>query len=92
MKSKFRNTKQYLRIQRKWSFIMIITLLSFVSCSKEDDYPQYNPPSDHTINKDGVMHKSGLSDPTLNCAACHGADLKGGTSQVSCYECHGVEW
>jgi len=38
------------------------------------------------------MHKSGLSDPTLNCAACHGADLKGGTSQVSCYECHGVEW
>ena len=92
MKPELRNTKQYLMIHRKWSFIILITLLFFVSCSQEDDYPQYNPPSDHTINKDGVMHKSGLSDPTLNCTACHGADLTGGTSQVSCYGCHGVEW
>ena len=93
MKPKLRNTKQYLRIHRKWSFIIMITLLLFVvSCDPEEDYPQYNPPADHTVSKDGVMHKSGLSDPALNCADCHGDDLTGGTSQVSCYECHGEEW
>lgn len=80
-------------VQRKLSFPIMISLLTFVvCCSSEDEYPQYNPPLDHTINKDGVMHKSGISDPTLNCVDCHGNDLEGGTSQVSCYECHGREW
>ncbi len=67
------------------SVTLLVTLTFIVCCSDEDEYPQYNPPSDHTINNDGVLHKSGLSDPTLNCVACHGIDLKGGASQVSCY-------
>jgi len=92
MKLKNKNIKQNFFAQRSLSFLVLILFFFVVSCSPEDEYPQYNPPSDHTISKDGVMHKSGLSDPTLNCAACHGADLTGGSSQVSCYECHGAEW
>lgn len=93
MKQNKRIIKLEPRVQRKWAFPLMIALLTCIVCySCEDEYPQYNPPSDHTINKDGVLHKSGLSDPTSNCVACHGNDLDGGSSQVSCYECHGKEW
>ena len=74
------------------SVAMLVALNFVAGCSDEDEYPQYNPPSDHTINNEGVLHKSGLSDPLSDCIACHGIDLKGGTSQVSCYRCHGREW
>ena len=93
MKFNFRNIKENSLVHGKLPNLMMIILLSLiVCCSPEEEYPQYNPPLDHTISKDGVMHKSGLSDPALNCTACHGADLTGGSSQVSCYECHGEEW
>jgi len=93
MKLKLRYNNQYPWILGRLIFIMMLFLFFLAaSCSDDDEYPQYNPPADHTISKDGVMHKTGLEDPELNCANCHGADLSGGTSQVSCYECHGVEW
>lgn len=63
-----------------------------VSCEDKEEYPQYDPPSDHKISQEGVMHKSGLFIPEFNCTVCHGVDLKGGNAQVSCYECHGVKW
>ena len=92
MKVELRKIGQNLLVPGIMSFLMIFLFFFVVSCDSEEDYPQYNPPPDHTISKDGVMHKSGLSDPALNCSDCHGDDLTGGTSQVSCYECHGVEW
>lgn len=92
MKLDYREIKQILLVPGSFLFLMIFLLFFVVSCDSEEDYPQYNPPADHTISKDGVMHKSGLSDPLLNCSDCHGDDLTGGTSQVSCYECHGAEW
>jgi hypothetical protein len=73
-------------------FMMGFLLIFAVNCSKTDIRPQYNPPPDHTVNNDGVLHKSGLKDPFTNCVGCHGADLKGGSAPVSCYECHGVMW
>lgn len=66
-------------------------LILFVACEK-DDLPKYSPPADHTISKDGYLHKSGLDQALTNCVSCHGSDLKGGTTGVSCYECHGKEW
>ena len=54
--------------------------------------PSATPPADHTVSKNGVLHKTGLTDPLTNCVSCHGADLKGGTSGVSCYSCHGPKW
>jgi len=93
MKTELRNTKKNLVMLKMWSFVVMIFLLLFiVACEHEEEYPQYDPPADHTVNKEGVKHKSGLSDPTVNCVACHGADLTGGTSGVSCFECHGKEW
>lgn len=71
---------------------MIFIMLAFIiGCEKTDD-PKYNPPADHTISKDGFMHKIGLEQPLVNCVSCHGADLKGGNTGVSCFECHGQEW
>lgn len=92
MKIQYINIKQNFFTLKSLFFLMLFLLSFIVCCSPEEEYPQYNPPSDHTISKDGVMHKNGLSDPTSNCIACHGADLTGGSSQVSCYECHGAEW
>lgn len=61
----------------------------FIHCDRST---QSDAPSDHTISKDGVKHKSGLNNPTENCVECHGADLRGGSSGVSCYDCHGKKW
>ena len=71
---------------------LLLMLVLIVSCEKEDITSNYNPPSDHTVSKDGIMHKSGLNQPIDNCISCHGADLKGGTAGVSCFECHGQKW
>lgn len=63
----------------------------FAGCENAND-TKYNPPADHTINQSGYMHKSGLNQPLVNCVSCHGSDLKGGTTGVSCFECHGTKW
>ena len=75
----------------KMSILILLFFLS-ISCEKEHGEKDYNPPSDHTISKDGYMHRSGLKQPLDNCVNCHGSDLNGGSSGVSCYECHGKEW
>ena len=75
----------------KVSFLLIMLAL-ILACEKTNDLPEYNPPADHTISKDGFMHKSGLDQPLTNCVGCHGSDLKGGTTGVSCYECHSKKW
>ena len=75
----------------RMSIIVLLFFLS-ISCEKEEGNTDYNPPSDHTISKDGYMHRSGLNQPLDNCVDCHGSDLIGGTSGVSCFECHGKEW
>jgi hypothetical protein len=71
--------------------MMLLMLGLIIGCEKAND-PKHNPPADHTISKDGFMHKSGLEQPLVNCVSCHGSDLKGGTAGVSCFECHGTKW
>jgi hypothetical protein len=71
--------------------MMLLMLAMSIGCEKATN-PKYNPPPDHTISKNGFMHKSGLGQPLVNCVSCHGSDLKGGTTGVSCFECHGTKW
>jgi DnaJ-class molecular chaperone len=71
--------------------MLFVLILLFAGCEKTND-SKYNPPADHTISQDGFMHKSGLTQPLVNCVSCHGSDLKGGTTGVSCFECHGTQW
>jgi len=73
------------------AMIILGMIVLFTGCENAND-PKYNPPADHTINHSGFMHKSGLNQPLVNCVACHGSDLKGGTTGVSCFECHGTKW
>ena len=63
MKLQYINIKQNFFALRSLFFLMLFLLSFIVCCSPEEEYPQYNPPSDHTKSKDGVMHKNGLSDP-----------------------------
>ena len=65
--------------------IILVMIVLFIGCEKTND-SKYNPPADHTISQGGYMHKSGLDQPLLNCVSCHGSDLKGGTTGVSCFE------
>ncbi|MEZ4999156.1 MAG: hypothetical protein R2727_00055 [Bacteroidales bacterium] len=72
--------------------MMILAVMAlFIGCEKTNN-SGYNPPADHTISQGGYMHKSGLDQPLTNCVSCHGADLKGGSTGVSCFECHGTKW
>jgi hypothetical protein len=71
--------------------MILLMLALIIGCEKAND-SKHNPPPDHTISKDGFMHKSGLEQPLLNCVSCHGSVLKGGTTGVSCFECHGTKW
>ena len=71
---------------------LLFVLLVSIHCNKSPNEPNNNSPSDHKINKGGSMHKAGYSSPLDNCTSCHGDDLKGGSSGISCYKCHGKEW
>lgn len=73
-----------------FAFVFSLALLTF--CTSPTEPTTSVSPSSHTVNKNGVMHKSGLTDPLTNCTECHGSDLKGGSVGVSCYSCHGKKW
>lgn|GEM_PF-1965165 len=77
----------------KMMLVFVPLFALFIACSGDKNPTSGgSAPDGHTINKKGVMHKTGLSDPTVNCVQCHGADLKGGSAAVSCFECHGQKW
>ncbi|PKN55380.1 MAG: hypothetical protein CVU56_21595 [Deltaproteobacteria bacterium HGW-Deltaproteobacteria-14] len=66
--------------------LLVIGLVAlFAACDTS------NAPADHTVNENGVFHKPGLQNPTVNCTECHGASLQGGRGP-SCTSCHGVKW
>jgi hypothetical protein len=92
MKISFKNKNKTKVNAAEMVSILFLMLFLIIACEKTNDQPKYNPPADHTISKDGFLHKSGLNQPLTNCVSCHGSDLKGGTTGVSCYECHSKKW
>ena len=70
-------------------YMGLMIILSILACSQSTEP---SAPDDHTLNIDGVYHRSGLNNPELNCVSCHGQQLDGGSSGVSCYDCHGKKW
>ena len=75
------------------SGVIILTVLVLcVSCNLFSPGADGDAPEGHTVNKNGAFHKPGLDNPLANCVECHGADLRGGTSGVSCFRCHGQVW
>ena len=92
MKIPFKNKNKTKAHAAEKVWILFLMLIIIIACEKTNDLPHYTPPADHTISKDGFLHKSGLDQPLTNCVSCHGSDLKGGTTGVSCYECHSKKW
>ena len=73
--------------------IVLAAFLALAGCSDPTSPDNgSSAPADHTLNKGGHRHKSGLNTPAANCVSCHGSDLKGGSAGVSCYSCHGKKW
>jgi len=68
-------------------WVSILLLFTLSGCKEKKEHP-----ASHTINKNGSFHAPGLFDPTVNCVACHGATLEGGSDAPSCYSCHGKKW
>ena len=92
MKIPFKNKNKTKSHAAEKVSILFLMLILIIACEETNDLPKYNPTADHTISKDGFLHKSGLDQALTNCVSCHGSDLEGGTTGVSCYECHGKEW
>ncbi len=76
------------------AILTFLMLAAATACGGDDDStaPDNAPPG-HTVVQDGVAHAPGLNNPTQECVACHGADLRGGANgEPSCFSCHGREW
>jgi cytochrome c553 len=76
----------------KYLIILMSVLLFACASPTSSSKSKYNPPADHSISKEGVKHKPGFTTPLTNCISCHGPNLRGGKTDVSCYECHGKKW
>ena len=77
-----------------WVTGLLVTLVSvgaLLACS--DSTSPADAPEGHTAMNGGVPHMPGFKNPTVNCTACHGANLQGGAAgEPSCTSCHGVKW
>jgi len=86
------------RIPGLFAIIAFTAVLWLTGCGESNSLPNDpsgggEPPAGHTDLQDGAAHMPGKSNPTANCVACHGQDLRGGDSgEPSCYSCHGQEW
>ncbi len=71
--------------------IMSISLAASLSCSREKSVPTLPDahPREWMISDSPDFHgKVTLSAGLASCAECHGQDFDGGTSEISCIECH----
>ena len=79
----------------RWVMAVLVGLMSvgaLQACSDSSTDPA-DAPEGHTAFNGGVPHMPGFNNPTVNCTACHGANLQGGADgQPSCTSCHGVKW
>ena len=73
-------------------FLVAVTLAAALAMGGCKTPTTDTTPAGHTVNKNGVYHRPGLTDPLTNCVQCHGTDLKGGSVGVSCFKCHGQKW
>ena len=76
-------------LKKRLLFGVVLAVLALGGCKALEEK---EAPSDHTINKGGHYHKTGLYDPETNCTGCHGSSLQGDGEAPSCYSCHGQRW
>lgn len=82
----------------KLSLILLVAFAAFFGCGGDNSSGGSSSPPDWVVLPSGGQHaKSATRDyiaesESIPCMECHGADLSGGTSQVSCFEnpagCH----
>lgn len=76
----------------KQSFIILLVIILIGACSTEKSPVKSNVhPDGWTVYDSGNFHAEKIKQVGYhNCQSCHGADLKGGKSGVTCYRpgCH----
>ncbi|UCF20328.1 MAG: hypothetical protein JSU87_02655 [Gemmatimonadota bacterium] len=82
-----------MKAHERITVLACFVLVAALACGDGDSTAPDNAPAGHTVIQDGVAHRPGLNDPTQECVACHGADLRGGENgEPSCFSCHGRKW
>lgn len=74
------------------ALIFLVLLIGFSGCDSEESrgpWSTYHPPVWMTIQAEGSHGDEVLTLGLQECLKCHGDDLTGGISEVSCFECHG---
>ena len=72
------------------SILSVAVMMLFCSCSKEvTPTPSVTHPQDWVDVNSEIFHGNKvMAVGSESCTSCHGTDFQGGTSGVSCYECH----
>jgi len=65
--------------------LSVLALLLFSGCSKQNSKSVLDPDTGTHVANWYVDHRAAYKNSTSDCSECHGTDLKGGTSAVSCY-------
>ena len=73
----------------RYSFQILIILMAFAGCSTPNDKaPIDSDTGQHASDWVYAGHAAVSIEDTTTCMECHGSDLAGGMSDVSCSQCH----
>jgi predicted CxxxxCH...CXXCH cytochrome family protein len=85
-----KHSLRYLR-RSTLTLLLVVAAMGITGCANDNSSGGSSSPADWIVLPSGGQHaKSATRDYLANggnlpCAECHGADLSGGTSQVSCF-------
>jgi len=72
-------------------FLMVVLIVLATGCGNRKDVPTLpdtHPPTWMTQDSPDFHGKVALQDGTQSCAKCHGSDWAGGSTKISCTDCH----
>jgi len=73
----------------RYSFLLLIALMAFAGCGTSNDQASFDADAGkHASDWVYAKHAAASNVDINSCMECHGSDLAGGLSGVSCGQCH----